>query len=155
MRALVCVLVLALAAGCATTQPSAYQKGAALPTPNSLSPNSRWAFVLLDWDGRVAANIVVRLSNIPAITCDGVGYRSAEVISEHRSDGIPLYSPAYYVEGAALRIQLSTGLCDNGYAIIGSVTEAGFEGIHTPETLIAAKSERTAVLRAFGVPILD
>jgi hypothetical protein len=57
------------------------------------------------------------------------------------------------VEGVALRIDLSPGWCDDGYAIIGGVTEAGFKGIHMPEVLIVPSSKPTVLLRAFGVPI--
>jgi hypothetical protein len=149
------LIALFLIAGCATTQPSAYEKAAALPTPDSLLPNSRWAIVLLDANGDLAADIVVQLSSAPVKTCDSGNYRSVEVISERRSDRSipPLQNPAYDVEGAALRIELTSGWCDDGYAIIGRVTAAGFEGIHMPEVLIVPRSKRTILLRAFGVPL--
>ena len=154
MKALVPLVALFLIAGCATTQPSAYEKAAALPTPKTLFPNSRWAIVLLDANGDIAGDMIVQLSSAPVKTCDSGNYRSVEVISERRSDSsIPLHNPAYEVEGAALRIDLSTGWCDDGYAIVGGVTEAGFEGIHMPEVLIVPRSKRTVLLRAFGVPI--
>ena len=112
--------------------------------------------MLLDEHGQVAATIVVKLSDVPVKTCDSGNYRRAEILADHRvDDGIPLYNPAYEVTGAALRIQLSTGLCDDGYAIIGGVTERGFEGVHTPEVLIVRKSEQRAETRAFGVSIPD
>ena len=103
----------------------------------------------------MVGSIVVKLSDVPVKTCDSGDYRRAEILAEHRvDDAIPLYNPAYEVTGAALRIQLSTGLCDDGYAIIGGVTKGGFEGIHMSEVLIVRKSER-AVRRAFGVSIPD
>jgi hypothetical protein len=154
LKALAPLVALFFIAGCATTQPSAYEKAAALPTPDSLLPNSRWAIVLLDANGDIAADMVVQLSSAPVKTCDSGNYRSVEVISERRSDrSIPLENPAYDVEGAALRIQLSPGWCDDGYAIIGGVTAAGFEGIHMPEVLIVPRSKRTVLLHAFGVPL--
>jgi hypothetical protein len=154
LKALVLLVACMLVVGCATTQPSAYEKAAALPTPNTLFPNSRWAIVLLDEHGQVAGTIVVKLSDAPVKTCDSGEYRRAEVLADHRVDGgIPLYNPAYEVTGAALRIQLATGLCDGGYAIIGGVTESGFEGVHMPEVIIVPKSEQRAERRAFGVSI--
>lgn len=153
LRALFPVLILLATLGCATTQPSAFQKAAALPTPGTLAPNSRWAIVLLDEHGQMAGTIVVKLSDEPVKTCDSGNYRRVEVLADHRvDDGITLHDPAYEVTGAALLIQLSTGLCDNGYAIIGGVTGNGFEGVHMSETLIVRKSDR-AVRRAFGVSI--
>jgi hypothetical protein len=140
--------------GCATTQPSDYEKAATLPTPKTLFPNSRWAIVLLDANGDIAGDMVVQLSSAPVKTCNSINYRSVEVISERRSDSsIPLDNPAYEVEGAALRIDLSPGWCDDGYAIIGGVTEAGFKGVHMREALIVPRGKRTVLLRAFGVPI--
>jgi hypothetical protein len=155
LKALVPLIAVFLIAGCATTQPSAYEKAAALPTPDTLLPNSRWAIVLLDANGDIAGDMVVQLSSVPVKTCDSGNYRSVDVISERRSENsIPLSNPAYEVEGAALRIELTTGWCDDGYAIVGGVTKVGgFEGIHMPEVLISPRSKRIMLLRAFGVPI--
>jgi hypothetical protein len=154
MRALLSVLVLLLVTGCATTQPSAYQRAAGLVTPRSLTPGARWAFVLLDGKGQISAHLVVKLSDAPIKTCDSGNYRRVVVESDSRlGSNVPLHDPSYEVVGAAVRIQLSSGLCDDGYAIIGGVTETGFEGVHMAEVLIAPKRGRNLVMRAYGVPV--
>lgn len=152
-KALFPVVLILAALGCATTRPSAFQQAAALPTPDTLAPDSRWAFVLLDEHGQMAGTIVVKLSDVPVTTCGSGDYRRVEVLADHRVDNrITLHNPAYEVTGAALRIELSSGLCDDGYAIVGGVTGSSFEGVHMPEVLFVPKSQR-AVRRAFGVSI--
>jgi hypothetical protein len=128
---------------------------AEMPTPHNLKAGSRWSFVLLNGEGQITATFVAQLSDVAAMeTCENGNYRRLEIVSERRSgNSVPLRDPAYEVTGAALRIQLSTGLCDDGYAIIGRVTEAGFEGIHMPEVLIAPKGTHDVVQRAYGVPL--
>lgn len=155
MKALAPIFALSLAA-CVSAPPSAFQLAATLPTPNSLTANSRWAITLLDADGGIAGTMVIRLLNSPVDTCDGDDYRRVEIISEHLVDPtIRVHNPAYEVSGAALRVQLSSGLCDNGYAIVGGVANASFEGIHMEEVLVSSVRRRSAVLRAYGVPIPD
>jgi hypothetical protein len=152
MRALLSVVMFLLVASCATTQPSAYQRAQGLATPHALTPGARWALVLLDGNGQIAASLVIKLSDVPILTCDSGNYRRVEVESESRLDGnVPLHDPAYEVVGAAVRIQLSSGWCDDGYAIIGGVTESGFEGVHMAEVLIAPTRDRNLVKRAYGV----
>jgi len=154
-RALFPVLILLAASGCATTQLSVYQTAATLPTPATLAPNSRWAIVLLDEHGQLAGTLVFKLSDVPAKTCVSGNWLRAEVLADHRVDhSISLNDPAYEVTGAALHIELTTGLCDDDYGIIGGVTASGFEGVHMPEVPFVRKSKR-AVRRAFGVSIPD
>lgn len=156
MRTLALAVALLITTGCATTPPSDYQRGMALATPATLNVNSRWALVLLDGHGQVAGSLVVRLTDAPVKTCDTGAYRRVEVLSDHRVDkSLPLFEPAYLVEGSALRIVLTTGVCDDSYAIIGGVTEAGFSGIHMPEVMIAPKNSRYIVRHAYGVPISE
>jgi len=155
LRGLLPALILLATLGCASVQPSAYQKAAARPTPSTLTPNSRWAVVLLDESGQVAATLVLKLSDVPVKTCDSGNYHRAEVVAEHRlTDGITLHDPAYEVTGSAIRIQLSTGMCDDGYAVVAGVTGSSFDGVHMPEVLFVRKSHR-GVRRAFGVWIPD
>lgn len=146
--------VLLLLTGCASNQPSTPQLASSLPTPASLKPGSLWSFVLLDGDGGIAATLVVRLSDEPVNTCESGGYRRVEILSKSKtSAAILVNDPAYQVMGAALRIQLSTGLCDNGYAIIGEVRGGGFEGTHMQEVLVAPRATHDLVQRVYGVPL--
>ena len=111
---------------------------------------------MLGSDGHIVKTLVVKLTDRPATTCDAGDYRQLEVISELGDSGIPkLISPAYEVNGAALRIQLRTAMCDNVYAVIGGVTDTGFDGVHVEEVLVAPRDSSTAVLRAYGVPLPD
>ena len=154
MKLLRFTLVLLLLTGCASNQPSPSQLASSLPTPASLKPGSLWSFVLLNGDGRIAATLVVRLSDESINTCESGDFRRVEVLSKSLTDAaITLNDAAYEVVGAALRIQLSTGLCDNGYAIIGGVKGGGFEGTHMEEVLVAPRATRDVVQRAYGVPL--
>jgi hypothetical protein len=155
MKALVLVAGLSMAA-CVSAPPSAFQTASTLATPESLSVNARWALTLLDGEGRIAGTIVMKLLETPIETCDGDGYRRVEILSQRLVDtSIRIHNPAYDVSGAALRVQLSTGLCDNGYAIVGGVADAGFEGIHMEEVLLSSAKPRSSSWRAYGVPLPD
>lgn len=154
MKVLALVAMLTLSSGCATRQLSLYEVAAANPTPQTLAVNSKWAITLLDVYGHIEKSLVIRLTDRPAQICESGDYRQLEVISEQGTSGGPrLGNPAYEVKGAALSIQLSTLLCDSGYAVIGGVTSNGFEGIHMEEVLIAPKN--VPIGRAYGVPVLD
>jgi hypothetical protein len=126
-----------------------------LPTPKTLAPNTTWALALLDAGGKIEKSLIVRLTDIPVKTeCDG-DQRRIDIISDHGTDDSPkIYKPTYVVEGAALRISLST-FCDDGYALIGGVTRGGFEGYHTPETMIVGKGQAQKGGRVYGVPLAD
>ena len=147
-------VLLLLLTGCASNQPSPPPLASSLPTPSSLKPGALWSFVLLNGDGGIAATLVVRLSDESINTCESGDYRRLEILSKSKTSAAILENDAaYQVMGAALRIQLSTGLCDNGYAIIGEVRGGGFEGTHMEEVLVASRATRHLVQRVYGVPL--
>jgi hypothetical protein len=108
---------------------------------------------LLDPEGHVWKSFVVKLTDIPAKTCDSEDDREVAVVSESIGSGPLLTNPAYHVSGAALRLQLMGAACDAGYAVIGGVTESGFEGVHHAEVLFAPRHSTAG--RAYGVPVAD
>ena len=147
-------VLLLLLTGCASNQPSPPPLASSLPTPASLKPGALWSFVLLNGDGGIAATLVVRLSDESINTCESGDYRRVEILSKSETSAAILENDAaYQVTGAALRMQLSTGLCDNGYAIIGEVRGGGFEGTHMEEVLVASRATRDLAQRVYGVPL--
>ena len=143
-----------LLTSCSANKPSMYQLESQKPTPKSFSIESRWAFVLLDNSGKIIKSVVLEVTDTDVKTCES-GTKQLKVISENPIGTYPkLFEPAYSITGAAIRISFSPSLCDANYALIGTLTDLGASGSHTPEELTMGNANKKAGGKFYGFPVL-
>lgn len=142
-----------LLSSCSSNKPSKYQLESQKPTPKSFSIGSRWAFVLLDNSGEIIKSVVLEVTNVDVKTCED-GTKQLKVISENPNGTYPkLFEPAYSITGAAIRISFSPEFCDANYALIGTLSELGASGIHTPEELTMGYGNKNVGGKFYGFPV--
>lgn len=112
--------------------------------------NQPWVLVILDNEGSIKQRITVKFTDSDADTCASDEWRMVEIVDEypHRS-GSFLGEPAYYLNGAALIVDLSANLCDAGYELKGQLTEAGVSGEHYPVSMFGGEKQGNF----YGVPV--
>ena len=117
---------------------------ASTPTPELFSLGQPWSFVETN-NGRIVRSFTIVFTDQPAPTCIGGQWLSAKVEprpSVHIGktaafslrDGAP--QPAYLLEGSALWINLSSGICDWGDDFVGQLTADGFVGYAREQGLL-------------------
>lgn len=148
-----CLLVILLSA-CASPKLSRYQIESQNPTPKSFSVGSNWGFVLLDSNGEIFKTVIFEITDVEMKTCESGTNKMLKIISESPVGVYPkLLNPAYEVTGAAIRISFSPELCDANYALIGSISELGAVGSHTPEELTFSKQSKNVGGSFYGFPV--
>ncbi len=150
---ILCLLIILLSA-CASPKPSRYQIESRNPTPKSFLVGSKWGFALLDSHGEIFKTVVFEITDIDVKTCESGITKKLKVISESPVGVYPkLFNPTYKVTGAAIRISFSPELCDANYALIGSISELGAIGFHTPEELIFGRHNKNVGGSFYGFPV--
>lgn len=147
-RTLIAIFLVAALAGCAGPQGTKrsgltdeqrrafdvrvreWQERAAQPTPLAWVEGARWEFSFPEYEtkrkkGSESHDIVVMVTNEPAVTCVSGEWRQLKVLDDR--SGITR-NPAYSVEGRNLKVLLSTGLCDVYDDLIGELVEDRFLG---------------------------
>ena len=149
---LVITLAISLLGACSGKRVSPYQEWSALETPEVFKSKNNWSFILLNREGEINRRIVIRFTEYEAKTCSSGDWKQAEIIDEYppRQDDF-LGESAYFVNGAALIIDLSSNFCDAGYELKGQLQETGVTGNHYPVSMFGIE----IVGKFYGVPIKD
>lgn len=139
-----------LALGCSSTRLNTYQTWSLLETPTVFRESELWVFVILDKDDAIKQRLTLKFSDAVAESCASDEWKKIEIVDEHpqRSDSF-LGKPAYYLNGAALIVDLSANLCDAGYELKGQLAEAGIHGEHYPVSMFGGEIQG----RFYGVPV--
>lgn len=138
-----------LSIGCSSTKLYPYEVWSSLKTPSIFKMNEPWVFVILDKEGSIRQRLTVKFTDAAAETCASSEWRKLEIVDEHpqRSSSF-LGTPAYYIKGAALIVDLSSNLCDAGYELKGQIKEAGVAGEHYPVSMFGGEVQG----KFYGVP---
>ncbi len=141
-----CILIF----GCSSTKLTPYEAWSSLETPAAFSESELWVFVILDNDGAIKQRLTLKFADAAAETCASDEWKKIEIIDEHpqRSSSF-LGEPAYYLNGAALIVDLFANLCDAGYELKGQLTDAGIHGEHYPVSMFGGEIQG----RFYGVPV--
>lgn len=141
-----------LALGCSSTRLNPYQVWSSLETPAAFSESELWVFVVLDKNGAIKQRLTLKFADAVAETCASDEWKKVEIVDEHpQRSGSFLGEPAYYLNGAALIVDLSANLCDAGYELKGQLTEVGIHGEHYPVSMFGGEIQGGF----YGVPVND
>ena len=144
------ILICFFVAGCASTKKHPYEVWKSLETPSSFSLGEHWVFIILNHEGEIKQKLVVNFTGDTASTCASGEWKKIEIINEYPSrNGSYRGSPAYYLKGAALIIDLSANLCDAGYELKGQLQETGIVGEHYPVSMFGGEVQGMF----YGVPV--
>lgn len=136
--------------GCAGPKGFDYEYWALKSTPNIFNSNKIWAFVLLDLDGNIQNTITLEFTDENVETCsNGESFRINILDQPPPQSPNNMAEPAYSIRGAALIIDLSANLCDNGYEIAGSINDLGISGVHYPVTMFGGEVQGIF----YGIPV--
>ena len=125
--------------GCTSNRSSQHAAWTAQPTPNYWDLETLWVFSLLDEHGQIKTVLTVRFTDIPADACASGDARELQIVhQEPPPHPAFLGEPAYWLEGRALTIDLTSNLCDAYTELRGELTETGFVGVRTTSGMIGS-----------------
>jgi len=151
---IVCLIGFVLA-GCAAPL-TQYQRLAALETPAAWREGGAWTFHVVGTHRQDIGDLTLRLTDQAAQTCNGDGWRRAEVLAtsiespplNHWSGagaGTPGPYPAYLIEGRNLWLLLNAPICDNDWTMRGALKDHGAEGTFGTEGMLGGERLGTFV----------
>ncbi len=104
----------------------------AIETPASFGLDEPWTLVMFDKGDRFASRMTIVFSSEPANAC-GEGWKKIEVLNKIPTDAFTFdKTPAYFVEGAKITIDLAAPVCDVHYDLQGEISDLGIIGTHGP-----------------------
>ena len=150
MKSLLFSIIALLFIGCSSNKTYPYEEWASLKTPEIFSTNALWSFVILGKDGDIRQRFSLKFADSSAETCSSGEWKRIDIVSEFPvRHGSFEGKPAYYLNGAALIIDLSANLCDAGYELKGQIKESGVSGEHYPVSMFGGEVQG----KFYGVPV--